>query len=206
MKEKMVTEFGTARINNNGYWQITSRKEGNHSKLLHRLIFEKYYGTIPAGYQIHHINGIKTDNRIENLQCLSVKEHSSLHNSGESNYWSGTKGPWYGKKRPDVSGVNHFSYGVGFTDEHCTNISKSCKGREPWNKGKKQLKTTGEKNPGAKITNLGAVGIKILLKHTKLSHQEIADWVEGATKNIVSDISRDKTWNSINIDVVVLPL
>lgn len=32
-------------------------------------------------YDIHHINEIKTDNRIENLQILTREEHTALHNS-----------------------------------------------------------------------------------------------------------------------------
>ena len=30
---------------------------------------------IPKGYQIHHLNGITTDNRLENIVCLSRAEH-----------------------------------------------------------------------------------------------------------------------------------
>lgn len=32
------TKFGTAKINKKGHYQITSRKEGNGGKLLHRLM------------------------------------------------------------------------------------------------------------------------------------------------------------------------
>ena len=38
----MITKFGTAKIYR-GYYIITSRKEGNHGKFLHRLIFEDFY-------------------------------------------------------------------------------------------------------------------------------------------------------------------
>ena len=37
------TKFGKATINGNGYYQITTRREGNQHKLLHRLIFEDFY-------------------------------------------------------------------------------------------------------------------------------------------------------------------
>lgn len=43
----------------------------------HRLIWEKAYNKkIPKGWHIHHLNGIKSDNRLENLIALSSKKHS----------------------------------------------------------------------------------------------------------------------------------
>lgn len=47
----------------------------------HHLVWKKINGDIPKGYQIRHINGVKSDNRIENLELLSALEMKRL-NSG----------------------------------------------------------------------------------------------------------------------------
>lgn len=78
----LKTKFGRAYIGNHGYHVVTSKKEGNHNKLLHRLIFEDFYGYIPDGYHVHHKDGNKLNNCILNLQLISEKEHHSLHCSG----------------------------------------------------------------------------------------------------------------------------
>ena len=80
----MKTIFGNVKINDKGYYQIKSRKEGNHNKYLHRLIFERFYGKIPKGFAVHHKDGNPSNNCILNLQLIKMNEHSVLHNKGKN--------------------------------------------------------------------------------------------------------------------------
>lgn len=48
---------------------------------LHRQIWIDNFGPIPENYQIHHKNGDKLDNRLENLECVHIAEHRRIHNA-----------------------------------------------------------------------------------------------------------------------------
>ena len=85
MSNMMHTKFGNTKISDDGYYRITSRKEGNFQKYLHRLIFEEFYGWIPDGYHVHHKDGNKLNNCIMNLQLIKKDEHHRLHQTGETN-------------------------------------------------------------------------------------------------------------------------
>ena len=99
------TEFGVGYIDD-GYIRICSQTEGNHGKYLHRLIYEKHNGKLEKGMVVHHKNGNKLDNSIENLIAMPMGEHVSLHFIGENN-------PFYGKH---------------FTKEHREKLAKAKKG------------------------------------------------------------------------------
>lgn len=53
----------------------------------HQVVCCKKYGhtCIPRGYVVHHINGNPKDNRVENLEFLTLSEHFSLHQKGNCN-------------------------------------------------------------------------------------------------------------------------
>lgn len=47
----------------------------------HRLVLHEAGVDIPPGHVVHHVNGVKGDNRPENLQVLSVADHNRLTTS-----------------------------------------------------------------------------------------------------------------------------
>ena len=60
-----------------GYVGIRNNK--NKIVFEHRHIWEEHHGKIKKGNIIHHLNGIKDDNRITNLISIPRNEHLNMH-------------------------------------------------------------------------------------------------------------------------------
>ena len=64
--------------NGSGYLNFTlydKKLEKQLSYFQHRFVYEVFKGPIPKFLEIDHVNGIKTDNRIKNLQLLNHKQN-----------------------------------------------------------------------------------------------------------------------------------
>jgi len=60
----------------NGYVLFVLKKDGAvFGRLGHRLVADAFLGPIPEGMQVNHKNGVKHDNRVENLEIVTNGEN-----------------------------------------------------------------------------------------------------------------------------------
>lgn len=55
------------------------RTKGSKRGYCHRIIWEEDVGPIPEGFDVHHKDGNKLNNLLENLDCISKSDHMRLH-------------------------------------------------------------------------------------------------------------------------------
>jgi transposase len=88
-----------------GYVLVQLCKNGEiHTEFLHKLLLETFIGKCPEGKESSHINGIRSDNRIENLCWETRKEnHARKHQHGTAQF--GEKNPFVKLSEADVKEI-----------------------------------------------------------------------------------------------------
>jgi hypothetical protein len=76
-KKELKEKFLNKNISKNGYYVVSLQVNCFKKTFkLHRLIAEAFIHKIPNKNFVNHINGIKTDNRIENLEWCTISENN----------------------------------------------------------------------------------------------------------------------------------
>ena len=66
-----------AKNSNHLYFRLTEESKKSKLEYVHRFVWEAFNGAIPDGLVIDHIDEDPTNNRLENLQLLTLAENSS---------------------------------------------------------------------------------------------------------------------------------
>jgi hypothetical protein len=97
-KEKILKS-----INNKGYLYVAvCKKSKSYKKQIHQLVAMSFLNHVPCGYEIvvDHINNIRIDNRLVNLQITTNRENCSKDKIGKGSskytgvYWHKTSQKW----------------------------------------------------------------------------------------------------------------
>lgn len=128
-------------------------------KINYRKIWEENFGEIPKddegrSYEIHHKDGNRQNNNVENLSCLSIQEHYNIH------YTQGDYGSCVMiAKRMSLSPDDISKIQIGVKRPGVGGVKK---GTIPWNKGHKGYKLNFTEN--GKIKKLESLKKRSIIK------------------------------------------
>ena len=109
------------------YWTV---RLDNKSYTVHTVIYEMFFGPIPKGKVIDHINGIKTDNRVSNLRVVDRRTNQRNMKQPSTNT-TGATGVSFNMVNNGRNGRYRATYVDEFGITHGKNFSvKKCGSKE----------------------------------------------------------------------------
>lgn len=109
-----------------GYYGAGGSDRKRGISWLHRDVWRKHNGEIPEGHHIHHVDGDPSNNDIDNLECLSPKEHASTHGD-----WGGFKDRAHAEKAREAAKEWHASEeGREWHRSHAKDVWKNAEGKQ----------------------------------------------------------------------------
>jgi hypothetical protein len=75
----------TFRRNKSGY-KTFKDSDGTTQSVHKRVAEKKMGGSVKKGYEVHHRDGNKTNNRPSNLTVIKKSTHRKLHSNSKSNW------------------------------------------------------------------------------------------------------------------------
>jgi hypothetical protein len=79
VKSIIFNEIEFRKPKNERYYKSHSKQGKTYREYLHREIWKFYNGEIPKDCHIHHVDGNRENNSIENLKCTKKTKHLSEH-------------------------------------------------------------------------------------------------------------------------------
>lgn len=83
VKEKILKP----KVDDDGYLNYglcIGKHQKNKYIRVNVLVYKTFIGSIPEGYDVHHIDQDKTNNSVDNLELIEHKKHSDLHSKDKS--------------------------------------------------------------------------------------------------------------------------
>jgi hypothetical protein len=103
------------RLSHNGYFRVfIGSRKNNKEHFVHNVIALCYLGEKPQGYQTDHINSIRTDNRVENLQYITQQQNTQnrkmMNGRNVKGYYLNKYGKYEAYIKVDYKAINLGSY------------------------------------------------------------------------------------------------
>lgn len=166
-------------VNSSGYHIIGANISGKRTNVyVHRAVVEAFLGEIPENYVVNHIDGNKTNNRVENLEIVSVSGNSIHALKNGLNKLPTSR----------ATGENHW------TKKHPDKVKRGAENGAALHPEKIWR---GSQCKISKLTENQVIEIKKRLATGEKDKDISADF--GVSRENISAIKRGKTWNHITV-------